>query len=302
MASAREMRLRIRSVENIAQVTRALQAVSASRVRKAEARVQETRPYAEKAWQVLRHLSHQPVSEQVHPFLAIPLEVKKILVVLISGDRGLAGAYNTNVMRYTLETFRNAEVPVSYLAVGRKGRDLLIRQRLDVTAEFSDLPAEPTFADVSAIGRLAMDEFVGGRADQVYLVYTDFVSLLRQIPRRKLLLPVSFEEIRIGRNEQIVQADQEIKEGPEASYIYEPSQEALINMIVPRLTELQVYQAITESLASEHAARMVAMQNATDNAVELSTALRLEYNKARQKAITSDMLDIAGGAEALRRD
>ena len=299
MASAREMRLRIRSVENIAQVTRALQAVSASRVRKAEARVRETRPYAEKAWQVLRHLSHQPVSDQVHPFLAIPPEVKKILVVLISGDRGLAGAYNTNVMRYTLETFRDAEVPVSYIAVGRKGRDLLIRQRLDITAEFSDLPAEPTFADVSAIGRLAMDEFVNGQAEQVYLVYTDFVNLMRQIPRRKLLLPVTFEEIRIGRNEQIVQADQTVKEGPEATYIYEPNQEALINVIVPRLTELQVYQAITESLASEHAARMVAMQNATDNAVELSAALRLEYNKARQKAITSDMLDIAGGAEAL---
>ena len=208
MASAREMRLRIRSIENIAQVTRALQAVSASRVRKAEARVQETRPYAEKAWQVLRHLSNQPVSDQVHPFLAIPHEVKRILVILVSGDRGLAGAYNTNVMRYTLETFRDAEVPVSYIAVGRKGRDLLIRQRLDVTAEFSDLPAEPTFADVSAIGRLAMDEFVSGLAEQVYLVYTDFVNLLRQIPRRKLLLPVSFEEIRIGRNEQIVQADQ----------------------------------------------------------------------------------------------
>ncbi|MCK5053222.1 MAG: ATP synthase F1 subunit gamma [Anaerolineales bacterium] len=299
MASAREMRLRIRSVENIAQVTRALQAVSASRVRKAEVRVRETRPYAEKAWQVLRHLSHQPVSDQVHPFLAIPPEVKKILVVLISGDRGLAGAYNTNVMRYTLETFRDAEVPVSYIAVGRKGRDLLIRQRLDITAEFSDLPAEPTFADVSAIGRLAMDEFVNGQAEQVYLVYTDFVNLMRQIPRRKLLLPVTFEEIRIGRNEQIVQADQTVKEGPEATYIYEPNQEALINVIVPRLTELQVYQAITESLASEHAARMVAMQNATDNAVELSAALRLEYNKARQKAITSDMLDIAGGAEAL---
>jgi len=302
MASAREMRLRIRSVENIAQVTRALQAVSASRVRKAEARVQETRPYAEKAWQVLRHLSQQPVSDQVHPFLAIPPEVKRILVILISGDRGLAGAYNTNVMRYTLETFRAVDVPVSYIAVGRKGRDLLIRQRLDVTAEFSDLPAEPTFADVSAIGRVAMDEFVGGRAEQVYIVYTDFVSLLRQIPSRKLLLPVSFEDIRIGRNEQIVQADRVIKEGPEATYIYEPSQEALINRIVPRLTELQVYQAITESLASEHAARMVAMQNATDNAVELSAALRLEYNKARQKAITSDMLDIAGGAEALRRN
>jgi F-type H+-transporting ATPase subunit gamma len=284
----------------IAQVTRALQAVSASRVRKAEARVQETRPYAEKAWQVLRHLSQQPVSDQVHPFLAIPPEVRRILVILISGDRGLAGAYNTNVMRYTFETFKASDVLVSYIAVGRKGRDLLIRQRLDVMAEFSDLPAEPTIADVSAIGRVAMDEFVGGRAEQVYLVYTDFVSLLRQIPSRKLLLPVSFEDIRIGRNEQIVQAGRDINEGPEATYIYEPSQEALINRIVPRLTELQVYQAITESLASEHAARMVAMQNATDNAVELSVALRLEYNKARQKAITSDMLDIAGGAEALR--
>ncbi len=299
MASAREMRLRIRSVDNIAQVTRALQAVSASRLRKAEARVRETRPYAEKAWQVLRHLSNQPVSDQVHPFLAIPPEVKKILVILISGDRGLAGAYNTNVVRYTLETFREAEVPVSYIAVGRKGRDLLIRRRLDVMAEFSDLPAEPTFADVSAIGRLAMDEFVSGKAQQVYLVYTDFVNLLRQIPSRKLLLPVSFKEIRIGRNEEVVQTEHTLKEGPEATYIYEPSQEALINMIVPRLTELQVYQAITESLASEHAARMVAMHNATDNAFELAGALGLEYNKARQKAITSDMLDIVGGAEAL---
>lgn len=299
MASAREMRLRIRSVDNIAQVTRALQAVSASRLRKAEARVRETRPYAEKAWQVLRHLSHQPVSDQVHPFLAVPPEVKKILVILISGDRGLAGAYNTNVVRYTLEAFREAEVPVSYIAVGRKGRDLLTRRRLDVMAEFSDLPAEPTFADVSAIGRLAMDEFVGGKAQQVYLVYTDFVNLLRLIPSRKLLLPVSFEEIRIGRNEEIVQTDHTLNEGPEATYIYEPSQEALINMIVPRLTELQVYQAITESLASEHASRMVAMHNATDNAFELAGALRLEYNKARQKAITSDMLDIVGGAEAL---
>jgi F-type H+-transporting ATPase subunit gamma len=301
MASAREMRLRIRSVNNISQVTRALQAVSASRVRKAEERVQETRPYAEKAWQVLRHLSHQPVSDQVHPFLAIPPEVNRILVVMISGDRGLAGAYNTNVIRYTLETFGNAEVPVSYIAVGRKGRDLLLRQRLDILAEFSDLPAEPTFADVSAIGRLAMDEFVSGRADQVFLVYTDFVNLLRQVPRRKLLLPVSFDEIPIGRNEQVVGADKPVKDGPEATYIYEPDQESLINIIVPRLTELQVYQAITESLASEHAARMVAMQNATDNAVELSGALTLEYNKARQKAITSDMLDIAGGAEALTR-
>jgi F-type H+-transporting ATPase subunit gamma len=299
MASAREMRLRIRSVENIAQVTRALQAVSASRVRKAEARVKQTRPYADKAWQVLRHLSIQPAKGDVHPFLLARDPVKNVIAVVITGDRGLAGAYNTNVLRFTLEHFRTSVAPVKYVVVGRKGRDTLIRRRVDILAEFSDLPAEPTFADVSAIGRLVMDEFVTGNADQVFLVYTDFVNLLRQVPQYKLLLPVSFEELPIGENRNTDMSTLYQQEGALPTYIYEPSQEALINQIVPRLTELQVYQAITESLASEHAARMVAMRNATDNAVELAGALRLEYNKARQKAITSDMLDIAGGAEAL---
>jgi F-type H+-transporting ATPase subunit gamma len=298
MASAREMRLRIRSVENIAQVTRALQAVSASRVRKAEARVKQTRPYADKAWQVLRHLAIQPVKEEVHPFLRARESVRNVIAVVITGDRGLAGAYNTNVLRYTLENFRRSASPVKYVVVGRRGRDILIRRRVDILAEFSDLAAEPTFADVSAIGRLVMDEFVAGRADQVFLVYTDFVNLLSQVPQHKLLLPVSFEPLPIGENVPEATSAGTEREGALPTYLYEPSQEALINQIVRRLTELQVYQAITESLASEHAARMVAMRNATDNAVELAGALRLEYNKARQQAITSDMLDIAGGAEA----
>lgn len=299
MASAREMRLRIRSVENIAQVTRALQAVSASRVRKAEARVKQTRPYADKAWQVLRHISIQPAKSEVHPFLLARETVQNVLAVVITGDRGLAGAYNTNVLRYTLENFRSSAVPVKFVVVGRKGRDILSRRKVDILAEFSDLPAEPTFADVSAIGRLVMDEFVAGRADQVFLIYTDFVNLLNQIPQHKLLLPVSFEPLPIGENVNSSISATPVRDSALPTYIYEPSQEALINQIVPRLTELQVYQAITESLASEHAARMVAMRNATDNAVELAGALRLDYNKARQQAITSDMLDIAGGAEAL---
>lgn len=298
MASAREMRLRIKSIENISQVTRALEAVSASRVRKAEARVRETRPYTDKAWQVLRHLSLQPASESVHPFLQIREEVNSVLVVQITGDRGLAGAYNTNVVRYTMESFKGTEAPVRYISVGRKGREMLLRRRVDIMAEFSDLPAEPTFADVSAIGRLAIDEYTQGNADQVFIVYTDFVNLLTQIPRRKMLLPITFEELPIGVNGQVTAANAVKPDGPLPTYIYEPSQEALISTIVPRLTELQVYQAITESLASEHAARMVAMRNATDNAVDLAGALRLEYNKARQQAITSDMLDIVGGAEA----
>lgn len=298
MASAREMRLRIKSIENISQVTRALEAVSASRVRKAEARVRETRPYADKAWQVLRHLSLQPVSEAVHPFLQIRTYVNNVLVILITGDRGLAGAYNANVVRYAMETFGKSGISVRYISVGRKGRELLLRRRVNILAEFSDLPAEPTFQDVSAIGRLAIDEFIQGSADQVFIVYTDFVNLLTQIPSRKMLLPVAFEEIPIGADNSQAIINKGIPDGPLPTYIYEPSQEALISRIVPRLTELQVYQAITESLASEHAARMVAMRNATDNAVDLAGALRLEYNKARQQAITSDMLDIVGGAEA----
>jgi F-type H+-transporting ATPase subunit gamma len=299
MTSAREMRLRIRSVQNIAQVTRALEAVSASRVRKAEQRVRATRPYAEKSWQVLRHLSRQPGRETVHPLLTQRENVEAILVVLISGDRGLAGAYNSNVVRYTLEAFRNTTASVRYIAVGRKGRDMLLRRRKELMAEFSELPDEPSFADVSAIGRLAIDEFMSLRADQVWLVYTDFVNLLRQVPSSKLLLPLEYEEIPIGREMPVQRETVEERRGPEPTYIYEPSEAALIENIVPRLTELQVYQAITESLTSEHAARLVAMRNATDNAHELAAALSLDYNKARQKVITSDMLDIAGGAEAL---
>jgi F-type H+-transporting ATPase subunit gamma len=299
MTSAREMRLRIRSVENIAQVTRALEAVSASRVRKAEQRVRQTRPYASKAWQVLRHLSRQPGRDMVHPLLTHREVTENILVVLVSGDRGLAGAYNTNVVRFTLEAFRNSSAKVTYITVGRKGRDMLFRRSKSILAEFSNLPQEPKFADVSAIGRIAIEEYLAGKADQVWLVYTDFVNLLRQDPACKLLLPVEFEEIPIGANVEDIQTSAQEHRGPEPTYIYEPSQQVLVDEIVPRLTELQIYQAVVESLASEHAARMVSMRNATENAVELADALTLEYNKARQLAITSDMLDIAGGAEAL---
>jgi len=298
MSSAREMRLRIRSIQNISQVTRALEAVSASRVRKAEARVRQSRPYADNAWELLRHLSLQPAKEAVHPFLAVRNPVRNILVVLISGDRGLAGAYNTNVVRYALNTFDAAPVPVRYIAVGRRGRDMLHRRQKELIAEFSDLPAEPTFADVSAIGRLTTQEFLEGKADQVFLVYTDFVSLLRQVPNSKMLLPVSFEPLPLGAGEPPPSSARE-RSGSLPTYIYEPSREALIDRIVPRLTEMQIFQAVNESLASEHAARMVAMRNATENAEELAAGLRLIYNKARQQAITSDMLDIAGGAEAL---
>jgi F-type H+-transporting ATPase subunit gamma len=292
MASGREMRMRIRSVKNISQVTRALEAVSASKVRRAVAQVEATRPYATKAWQVLTHVAAQPGRDQLHPLLIERSNVQNTLTLVITGDRGLAGAYNTNVIRFVAQNFDNYKVPVKYIAVGRKGRDLLYRRRKQVLAEFSNLPAAPSFADVSAIGRLAVDSFLNGEVDEVFLIYTNFYTMARQSVEMQKLLPLELE----SEHEHVV-IDPARRSS--AAYIYEPAEREILDEIIPRFTALQVYQAILESLASEHAARMVAMRNATDNANELVGALQLEYNKVRQQAITNDILDIVGGAEAL---
>jgi len=294
MATPREVQLRIKSVKNISQVTNALQAVSASKVRKAMQAMINTRPYATKAWQVLTHIAGQPGRDTLHPLLISRPEINNVLVVLITGDRGLAGAYNSNIVRFTLQIFNNFDVPVRFVTVGRKGRDLMFRRGQEIIAEFSNLPADPSFVDVSAIGRIAVDDFLGGQSDEVFLVYTDFVNMARQDPVMKQLLPLEFETGE-GRVADFVKAER----GAAAAYIYEPGQAEILEEIVPRFTALQVYQAVLESLASEHAARMVAMKNASDSASALADALQLEYNKVRQQTITNEMLDIAGGAEAL---
>ncbi len=294
MASAREMRLRIKSVKNISQVTRALETVSASKVRKSINAVMATRSYATKAWQVLKHVAEQPGRDSLHPLLAKRNSVNNTLVLVVTGDRGLAGAYNSNVIRFTAQRFDPNTVPVKYIAVGRKGRDLLVRRRKQVVADFSNLPAAPTFMDVSAIGRMAVDEFLKGNVDEVYLVYTDFINMARQLTTVKKLLPLE-----LGGEGRVEEYEHKSTEGPAAAYEYEPDQKEILDEIIPRFTALQVYQAILESQASEHAARMIAMRNATDNAKELVGALQLAYNKVRQQGITNDILDIVGGAEAL---
>lgn len=295
MPSAREMRLRIRSVKNISQLTSALQTVSASYVRRSVRAATATRPYTEKAWKVVVHLARQPGAATLHPLLTERAEVKRILVVLMTSDRGLAGAYNVNIVRQALLHFREIEQPISFIAVGRKGRDMLLRRRHSVIADFSDLPTPPSFAETSAIGRLAVEEFQRGNYDQVYLAFTDFRNMMVQVPVIRKLLPLKVEY-----NES-AEADpyNVTHHRSNAVFIYEPSPEELLNQIVPRFVALQVYQAILSAQASEHAARMVAMRNATENAKDLISLLQIEYNKARQQSITSEMLDIAGGAEAL---
>ncbi len=298
MATAREVKKRIRSVKNIGQITRALEAVSASRVRKAQARVLASRAFAEKAWEILLNVQNSMTGTSLHPLLTARSEVKNTMVILITSDRGLAGAFNTNILRVARRFEERLGTPARFVTIGRKGRDSLIRVRENVVAEFSN-PAETTLAQISPIVRLATEEFLNGTVDEVFIAYTDFVNLLTQRPRVTRLLPLSPYETDDQVVAELIKNAPHVSSGA-ADYEYEPSATAILDEIVPRFTLLQMYQAILESQASEHSARMVAMRNASDNASTLVEDLTLVYNKARQAGITSEILDIVGGAEALQ--
>jgi F-type H+-transporting ATPase subunit gamma len=300
MPSAREIKKRIASVNNIGQITRALEAVSASRVRKAQARVLASRAYSEKAWEILLNVqSASKGSGAMHPLLEERTEIKKILIVLITSDRGLAGAFNSNIIRVAQRFAGRLSKPIQYVTVGRKGRDALVRAKENVIAEFSDITAEPTIADISPISRLAIDAFLSGEVDDVFIAYTDFVNTLTQRPVVLGWLPLVPHDMEDTVAAEFIK-DVPTVTGGDQVYEYEPNAQAILDEIVPRFTELQLYQALLESQASEHSARMVAMRNASDNASQLVDDLTLVYNKARQAAITSEILDIVGGAEALQ--
>jgi F-type H+-transporting ATPase subunit gamma len=272
--------------------------VAASRMRRAQEQALASRAYAAKTWEILTHLAAQKGNiQELHSLLTSRDEVKNVAIVLVTSDRGLAGAYNGNIIRAVIRFMRsNNRENASLVTVGRKGRDFMIRFGRKVIAEFTGLPARPTSLDIAPIARIVIDGFLSGEFDEVYLAYTDFINTLTQEPTLRLLLP-----IRPGAVESKVMneyLDQETTMST-AEYIYEPDPETLLNTILPRFTELQLYQAFLEARASEESARMVAMRNATENANELIDDLSLVYNKARQDAITKEMLDIAGGAEAM---
>ncbi len=299
MPSTREIRRRIRSVKNISQVTRAMQMVAASKMRRAQEQVLATRPYAEKAWEMLSHLAAQRgMDEEVHPLLEPREELELIGIVLITADKGLCGSYNHNMIQATWRYIQELPYPVELITVGKRGRDAMWRLGQKIAAEFSDLPPQPGILDIAPIARTAMDGFISGHYDAVYLAHTDFINTLLQRPAFWQLLPI--HPLRLGVT-PISEYRGEVTAPPGAEYLYEPDQRTILDTLLPRFTELQIYQAVLESLASEHSARMVAMRNATENANELLDDLTLTYNRARQEAITKEMLDIVGGAEALRQ-
>ena len=298
MATLLEIRRRIKSVRNIGQVTRAMQAVAASRMQRAQAQVRATRAYAENAWEVLTHLAAQrEVGEELHPLLQVrPLHT--VVLVVLTGDRGLCGAFNHNIITKAVDFIEESPWPVKLITVGRKGRDFMLRRGEDIVAEFSAIPEQPRLVDVTPIARVAIDGFLEGRFDQVCLAYSDFINVLTQRPTIKRLLPIMPAEL---ATQAVAEYIEGVRPLPATEYIYEPDPRSIINEVLPRFTELQIYQAILESIASEHSARMVAMRNASDNASALAGDLTLEFNKARQRAITLEIMDIAGGAEALAK-
>jgi F-type H+-transporting ATPase subunit gamma len=297
MATAREIRRRIRSVKNIAKVTGALQTVAASRVKRAQNQALATRAYAEAALDILHGIARHQKGDVSHPYLDNRPGVEAIAVVLITSDRGLAGPYNANMVRAAIDFEKQQSVPVQYITIGRKGRDLMLRRGAKVIAEFTDLPSAPTILDISMIARVVSDDFLSKQVDQVFLAYTRYINMLRQEPHIDQLLPLRPLHVDGKNTSAAVEHTQ-----PSAIYTYEPDPDAILNQILPRFTELQLFQALLEALASEHSARTVAMRNATENANALVDDLTLSFNKARQLAITSEILDIVGGAEALTQN
>ncbi|MDJ0755911.1 MAG: ATP synthase F1 subunit gamma [Ardenticatenaceae bacterium] len=300
MATERELKTRIRTVQNTSQITSALAAISASKANRAQSRVQATRAYAGKAFEILNNLASSAAAA-VHPMLADRNGVENVAVIVISGDRGLAGPYNSEIIRLVeqfSEGLTKMGSKISYVAVGRKGQDLLIRRGMNVIATFTNMPDPPQQTDITPVAQVVVDDYLSGKIDQVFIAYTDFVNMVTRFPRIKQLLPLKptdFSDMPVSEFFRSI----DLTDSTTADYTYEPAAEQLLDAIVPRFVDLQLYQSYLESLASEHSARYVAMNNATDNAKALIEDLTLARNKARQSAITAEILDIVGGAEAL---
>ena len=284
MPTIREIRRRIRSVQSTAKITRAMEMVAASKMRRAQERTLAARPYAEKMRQVLADLAAQRRSgEEIHPLL-VKRSVNRIAIIHITPDRGLCGGLVANVNRSVASFILEQRVPVTIVVIGRKGRDFMVRSGQEVRAEFTRLGDRPSIVDVLPIARIVIDDYTDGLIDEVYLSYTQFVTTMSQRPVLWRLLPIEPAAIEPGRN---------------VEYIYEPSPDEVLAELLPRFVEMGLYHAILEAIASEQSARMVAMRNATDNANELIEDLTLTFNKVRQEMITKELLDITGGAAAL---
>ncbi len=287
MPAFRDIVRRIDSIRNTQKITKAMQVVAATRLRKAQAAVQATRPYSEKMLEVLQTVADR-ATEYKHPFL-VRRSGKRAVMILVTTDKGLAGAINVNniraATRYMNEHYTEGQ---RYVTIGRKGRDFLLRYRRDVIAEVSGVSDRPTVVEVLPAISVALEEYTKGNVDAVLLCYSKWISTMKQEPTVTVLIPA-----------EIPRREAEGK-GPRADYIYEPDPESVLDGLLPRYVETQVFQAVLENKASEYSAKMIAMQNATNAAGDLINALTLYANKVRQAGITTELMEIVSGAEAMR--
>lgn len=304
MATAREIQRRMRSVRNIRQITKAMELIAVTRLRRAQQRVVSSRPYSAKLGRIVAEISAHTSGQAdeagpAHPLLSIR-ETIRVGIVLITSDRGLCGALNGNVIRAAMQYAARETAKgrtVSFIAVGRKAMNGLRHAPYQSLADFQGIGDYPSMVKSSPIAHAAIDAFTSGRIDEAVLVYPKFVSTLRQDPTVLPLLPIIPAEAR-NTDPTFVPSGGADDQG---EFLLEPSPEALLSAILPRFVEVQIYQAILEAIASEFSARMVAMRNATDNATELIKSLQLGYNKARQATITREIIEVSSGAAALGR-
>ena len=282
MANLKEIRNRISSVSSTMQITSAMKMVSAAKLKKAQDAITAMRPYSDKLTQMLVNLSSSVDFENVY---LSPRKVKNKLVVCITSNRGLCGAFNSNVIKKCTEIANSSDESVSFLCIGKKGADILSKNH-NVIQTNNEIFDDLTFENISAIAEKLMSMFLNKEFDSVQIVYNKFKNAATQIVIQEQYLPIENND---SENDQKESSD----------YIFEPSQVEIISELIPKSLKTQLYKSIRDSYASEHGARMTAMHKATDNATELRDQLKLTYNKARQAAITNEILEIVGGAEAL---
>ncbi|GAA3925680.1 F0F1 ATP synthase subunit gamma [Luteimonas lutimaris] len=287
MAGGREIKTKIKSVQNTRKVTRALEMVSASKIRKAQDRMKASRPYARAMKQVIGHIA-QANSEFQHPYLVERKQIKRVGYVIVSSDRGLAGGLNNNLFRKLLGEIRNWQqqgVEVDVVTIGQKASVFFRRIKVEMLATVTHLGDQPRVDQLIGVIKVMLDAYNGGKVDKVFLAYNDFVNTMTQRAAFDQLLPLPPSDEVVARHDW--------------DYIYEPDAQAVLEHVLTRYVESLVYQAVMENVASEHAARMVAMKAASDNANKLIDTLNLVYNKARQAAITQEISEIVGGAAAV---
>jgi F-type H+-transporting ATPase subunit gamma len=284
MANTQDIRRRIKSIRNTSQITKALQMVAASKMRKAQNLALAGRPYSTLMNRVLVSLQ-QRTDSKLHPLLQVR-EVKKELVIIISTDKGLAGALNTNLFR---EVTKFEDAKTSYVSSGAKGRQFLVRTRRELAADFP-LKDAPAFTDTKEISKFAVEKFLSGEVDKVSVLFTHFINTINQKPIVRTLLPISRFDL---PQASVAGATDDESNDPMIGYLFEPTPESVLDVMLPYYLHYQVFQMILDARASEHSSRMVAMKNATDNAKQFIKDLTLEYNKMRQASITTELLEIS---------